>query len=147
MSSLYFAYGSNMNFEQMQIRCPGSVFLSPASLKNWSYFINGDGYAGIKKSENSLTHGCLWQLNKSHWLALDEYEAVNEGYYSRAEVSVIPEPSGVEELVTAYLSNNQSFGIPSNSYLRVVIDGAHKVGLSNKYIQMLESWKNGYPLK
>ena len=78
---------------------------------------------------------------------MDEYEAVNEGYYSRAEVSVIPEPSGVEELVTAYLSNNQSFGIPSNSYLRVVIDGAHKVGLSNKYIQMLESWKNGYPLK
>jgi hypothetical protein len=53
MNSLYFAYGSNMNFNQMQIRCPGSIFLSPAYLKDWLYFINGDSYAGIKQNKNT----------------------------------------------------------------------------------------------
>jgi gamma-glutamylcyclotransferase (GGCT)/AIG2-like uncharacterized protein YtfP len=145
MNSLYFAYGSNMNFDQMTIRCPESVFLSPAYLKDWRYFINGDGYAGIKKNKNSVTYGCLWKLNKRHWQSLDHYEAVDEGFYSLFDVMVTTEIYGVEELVTTYLSNNQIFGIPSTSYQKGVIEGAGQAGLPDNYIQTLESWKNGCP--
>ena len=145
MNSLYFAYGSNMNFDQMQIRCPGSIFLLPAYLKDWLYFINGDGYAGIKQNKNSLTHGCLWRLDQKHWQSLDHYEAVDEGFYRQVDVTVTTKPNGVEQLVTTYLSNNQSFGIPSKSYQEGVIEGAHQAGLPDDYIQTLESWKNGCP--
>ena len=36
MIDAYFAYGSNMNREQMSRRCPGAEFGSLAVLKGWT---------------------------------------------------------------------------------------------------------------
>ena len=147
MNSIYFAYGSNMNFEQMRTRCPGSVFLMPATLKHWRYFINSNGYAGIKKEDNSETLGCLWQLNETHWQALDHYEGVREGCYRRSQLKVITEENKTGEIVTAYLSNDESYGVPSKHYQSGVLQGAYQVGLPVHYISKLESWATGYSLE
>ena len=146
MRSTYFAYGSNMNFEQMQTRCPGSVFLMPATLMRWRYFINSDGYAGIKKDDNSETYGCLWQLSEIHWQALDRYEGVREGCYRRSQLNVIAGANKTGKTVTGYLSNDESYGVPSKPYQSGVLRGAHQVGLPEHYINMLESWEKGYSL-
>lgn len=34
----YFAYGSNLNVEQMKGRCPDSIGISPAVLNGWKLF-------------------------------------------------------------------------------------------------------------
>ncbi len=65
-SILYFAYGSNMNLDQMAMRCPGAELGPVARLHGWKYFINGDGYAGIEQAENAEVLGCLWALQEKH---------------------------------------------------------------------------------
>ena len=141
----YFAYGSNMNLDQMASRCPGAKLDVVAKLSNWRYFINGNGYAGIEEFPGSEVWGCLWKLNFSHWEALDQYEGVDGGYYEKKILKVGRE-SGNEEIdAWVYLSNNYDYGIPSSAYQEIVIRGAKDVSLCKSYIPILEDWGEGVP--
>ena len=141
----YFAYGSNMNLEQMARRCPGAQLGSRARLSGWRYFINGNGYAGIEEFSGSEVWGCLWSLNSRHWEALDEYEGVDGGYYEK-KILKVERDSGNEEIdAWVYLSNDYDYGIPSSEYQAIVIRGAKDVNLSKSYIPVLEDWARGAP--
>ena len=141
----YFAYGSNMNLEQMARRCPGAQLGSRARLSGWRYFINGNGYAGIEEFPGSEVWGCLWSLNSRHWEALDEYEGVDGGYYEK-KILKVERASGNEEIdAWDYLSNDYDYGIPSSEYQAIVIRGANDVNISKNYIPVLEDWAHGAP--
>ena len=143
MSSLYFAYGSNMNFTQMNYRCEGANYIGRARLDDWSYFINSNGYAGIEISSGSQVFGCLWLLDQSHFKVLDKYEAVEEGFYTRIEVLVFDEQSLTRKEAIVYLSNNREYGLPTETYQRGILQGAQQVGLPIEYSELLESWSEG----
>ncbi len=143
MYSFYFAYGSNMNFDQMHVRCSGAIFSGPARLNNWEYYINSDGYAGIYQSDSNKVHGCLWQLKDEHLDALDKYEAVDQGYYDRRTIDILDEKESVKRNAIVYISNNSKFGTPTSNYQDAVIEGAVQVGLPEDYIDFLESWRYG----
>jgi gamma-glutamylcyclotransferase (GGCT)/AIG2-like uncharacterized protein YtfP len=143
MSSLYFAYGSNMNFTQMHYRCEGANYIGRARLDDWSYFINSNGYAGIEISSGSQVFGCLWLLDQSHFKELDKYEAVEEGFYTRIEVLVFDEQSLTRKEAIVYLSNNREYGLPTETYQRGILQGAQQVGLPIEYSELLESWSEG----
>jgi gamma-glutamylcyclotransferase (GGCT)/AIG2-like uncharacterized protein YtfP len=114
-------------------------------LNGWSYFINGNGYAGIEEQKNAMTHGCLWRLDEDHWRSLDHYEAVSAGYYSRVKFMVIQDPELIKQDAEVYLSNNRAYGIPGKSYQLGVIQGAYELGLPNRHIEFLKSWEYGNP--
>ena len=128
-SILYFAYGSNMNLDQMAMRCPGAMLGPVARLTGWKYFINGDGYAGIEKAEDSEVLGCLWTLQDKHWRALDHYEGVAGGYYERIELEVVQVADGQLIKCWVYLSCNYEYGVPAPKYQQSVVDGARQVNL------------------
>ena len=130
-SILYFAYGSNMNLDQMAMRCPGAVLGPVARLAGWKYFINGDGYAGIEKADNSEVLGCLWTLQDKHWRALDHYEGVAGGYYERIELEVEQVADGEIGKMLVYLSCNYQYGVPAPKYQQAVVDGARQVEASS----------------
>ena len=44
MALPYFAYGSNMNLEQMAVRCPGARMVDLVRKTGWRYLINQRGY-------------------------------------------------------------------------------------------------------
>lgn len=142
---LYFAYGSNMNFSQMKKRCPGSRIVGRAILKDWQYFINENGYAGIEPALGSLVRGGLWRIDAEHWEALDAYEGVKEGCYKKVRMEVFLEQNGTLEKkdVWLYLSNNYQYGKPTNSYQKVVLEGAKDFGLNPNYIKILSAWHEG----
>lgn len=144
-SILYFAYGSNMNLDQMAMRCPGAQLGPVARLVGWNYFINGDGYAGIEKADNSEVLGCLWTLQDKHWRALDHYEGVAGGYYERIELEVEQVADGELVKCWVYLSCNYQYGVPSPKYQQAVVDGARQVNLPAEYLPVLESWVSGCP--
>ena len=145
MKTFYFAYGSNMNQEQMAKRCPGSQLGVLARLTGWRYFINGRGYAGIEECPDDLVLGCLWSLREDHVEALDRYEGVSGNYYSKETLEVEQLVDGAKVSALVYLSVNREYGIPSLRYQGVVVSGAHEVGLPTDYLSMLESWANGCP--
>ena len=141
----YFAYGSNMNLEQMARRCPGAQLGSRARLPSWRYFINGNGYAGIEEFSGSEVCGCLWKLDYRHWEALDQYEGVDGGYYEKKILKVEREIGNEEIDAWVYLSNDYDYWIPSSEYQANVIRGAKDASLSNSYISLLEDWAKGVP--
>jgi gamma-glutamylcyclotransferase (GGCT)/AIG2-like uncharacterized protein YtfP len=143
MSSLYFAYGSNMNFTQMHYRCEGAIYVGRGRLDDWSYFINSNGYAGIEISSGSQVFGCLWLLEQNHLKVLDKYEAVEAGFYTRIEVLVFDEQSFSKKEAIVYLSNNREYGLPTETYQKGILQGANQVGLPIEYSEFLESWSEG----
>lgn len=145
MTNQYFAYGSNMNRDQMTRRCPGSEYGSLAVLRGWAYFINGNGYAGVEERPGSETHGCIWTLRESDWFALDQYEAVSEGFYERILLEVEVGADRFKREVWVYLSIDRAYGRPSANYQRIVEEGGREIGLPSEHLRILESWAEGPP--
>mgnify|MGYP006305897221 CR=1 FL=1 len=47
MTTLYFAYGSNMDEDQMYDRCPGATLAGMATLDEYAFIINEIGRAHV----------------------------------------------------------------------------------------------------
>ena len=61
--TFYFAYGSNMNQEQMEYRCQNSRPLGKVSLLGYRFIINSRGVANIIPNNYSTVNGILWLIN------------------------------------------------------------------------------------
>jgi len=55
MATLHFAYGSNMDREQMSRRCPGAEYVGAASLPGYRFIINGRGYTTVRTASGSIS--------------------------------------------------------------------------------------------
>ena len=60
--TLYFAYGSNIDLEQMARRCPAAQVVGPATLENYELAFRGSGFATIVPKKGSDVHGLLWSI-------------------------------------------------------------------------------------
>ena len=53
----YIAYGSNLNVNQMRVRCPHATILGTAELKDWELLFKGSktgSYLTIEKCEGGI---------------------------------------------------------------------------------------------
>ncbi len=141
----YFAYGSNMNLEQMAKRCPGARMLGLARKPGWSFIINQRGYVTALDDPSAETLGCLWELTAEHWTELDRYEGVAADFYHRVDCEVLVPGSEEPVQAVAYRATDETPGVPTSAYADVVIDGARQIGLPDDYLATLETWRNGPP--
>ena len=128
---LYFAYGSNMEPERMQSRCPGAKAEGTALLTDWEVRIGLRGVATIVESPDAETWGVLWAVTPSDVRSLDQVEGVARGLYSPASVDV----RGPEDVCTAriYIEKFKGDGRPRPGYLQIVLDGARHFDLPTSY--------------
>ena len=59
MNTLYFAYGSNMDQEQMRQRCPEAAFVGTASLPGYMFIINERGVATVIPKADASVPGVV----------------------------------------------------------------------------------------
>lgn len=85
--TLYFAYGSNINLEQMAHRCPDAQIVGPVTLENYELRFRGSGFATVTPKKGSVVHGLLWKLTPESERALDRYEGYPR-HYTKEQVSV-----------------------------------------------------------
>lgn len=80
--TLYFAYGSNLSFEQIAIRCPGSRFVGRACLYNYRFQINERGFANVIRTDSpqNWVEGLCYRLTKDDEVRLDHSEGVPTAY-------------------------------------------------------------------
>lgn len=135
--TLYFAYGSNMDPEQMARRCPGARALGRAELAGHGFRINSCGVATVVPELRGLVHGVLWCLDEMHVAALDRYEGVASGEYRRRRLAVRADTPR-EALV--YVASEDRDGTPRPGYLERVVAGALHFGLPQDYVMRLEGW-------
>ena len=103
--TLYFAYGSNINLEQMAHRCPDAQIVGPVTLENYELQFRGSGFATVAPKKSSVVHGLLWKLTPESERALDRYEGYPR-HYTKEQVSVRT-ADGAAVSVMAYVMQNQ----------------------------------------
>ncbi len=94
-SRFYFAYGSNMDIQQMARRCPEAELFGAASLTNYRLAFGGNsvgrcgGVATIKRKTGATTHGVLYLITARDEAALDRCEGVHLHQYRKKAVEVL----------------------------------------------------------
>jgi gamma-glutamylcyclotransferase (GGCT)/AIG2-like uncharacterized protein YtfP len=141
-SLYYFAYGSNMNWEQMQRRCPSAKFVCNAVLKNYRFAIarhsrlRNCGTANIFAETGSEVWGIVYDVSEQELRILDGFE---DGY-RRENMLVLATgdcQSSIEVLV--YIAEKEdNVPLPSAEYKRLIIAGARYWSIPEIYLMMLE---------
>ena len=86
---LYFAYGANMDVEEMARRCPRSRPLGVARLMRHRLAIMREGWLTATRDARGRVHGVLWDLALADVSALDRFERLGDGLYVKATQPVI----------------------------------------------------------
>lgn len=138
----YFAYGSNMDWQQMQRRCPSAKFVCVARLTDYQFTIGRHsrlrhcGTATIAAQRGSEVCGIVYDVSDEDLLALDAFE---DGY-RRELVSVTALNDGDVPLETlVYIAEKEeNVPLPDAGYKQHMLDGARHWRLPPSYLAMLE---------
>lgn len=128
-SKLYFAYGSNINLDQMACRCPAAQVVGPVTLEGYELLFRGSGVATIGPKEGSTVHGLLWQLTPDCERSLDRYEGYPHLYVK--EPVTVRDAQGQELTVMAYVMTERyrAPAVPPASYYQGILEGYRQNGL------------------
>lgn len=149
---LYFAYGSNMDWNQMRERCTSSQFVGVALLKDHQLAFTrySDsrkcGVADAVHEEGTEVWGIVYKILDTEIAMLDKCEGFQPGReqhknaYVREERHVWRDGDREEPLlVHVYFANQQKDPPPPNAaYKKLIVDGARYWHLPAHYIDQLE---------
>ena len=127
----YFAYGSNMNLNQMAFRCPDAEVVEPVRLEGYCLAFRtnggGNGVATILPEEGSYVDGVLWRISERDEQHLDHYEGFP--YLYGKEPVTVTNQDGVRQEIMAYTMNSPYKDVPalpSPSYLEGILHGCRQ---------------------
>ncbi len=132
---LYLAYGSNMSREPMRRRCLDAVMLGPAVLRRHRFVIMANGYASVVPRAAGDVQGVLWRISPRDLAALDAYENIAGGLYSRSLLPVTQGGRTIQALI--YVGAEKREGEPRKGYMELVVHAARENGLPKDYIEAL----------
>lgn len=135
---LYFAYGSNMDRAAMAQRCPATKLIGTGRLMRHRFFVSSDGYASVMRDPRGTVWGLLWDLALSDVPALDRYESLSTGLYTKVVQPILTEQGPRRAMV--YMGRSAKPGLPKPGYMEGVVQAAGEGGLSPEYIQSLKIW-------
>ena len=137
--SYYFAYGSNMNLDQMAYRCPAASVVEKVKLEGYRLTFcgrgKGCGVATILPEEGSRVEGVLWKITPECEKSLDFYEGYPHLYGK--ETVLVQGKDGVKREVMAYTMNRpyrDSPALPSRTYLEGILNGCRQNGIPTRPI-------------
>jgi hypothetical protein len=152
---LYFAYGSNLDPDEMKACCPGHHVVGMAVLHDhrlgFPLYSNQweGGVAGLVHAHGQKVWGILAELTESDQAALDEHEGWRgpgnqHNLYERETVTVElvrPEDGSAPRRVRAatYYPRVSNPSPPSRRYLDALLRGAHHHRLPEEYVEWLET--------
>jgi cation transport regulator ChaC len=135
---LYFAYGSNMDRAAMTERCPASKAIGTGRLMRHSFMIFSGGYASVTRNPVGTTWGLLWDLSLSDMPALDRYESLSTGLYTKVIQPIVTEHGARRAIV--YVGRDAEAGIPKPGYVEGIVEAAEAIGLPANYLAELNAW-------
>lgn len=134
--TLYFAYGSNINLEQMAHRCPDAQIVGPVTLENYELQFRGSGFATVAPKKGSTVHGLVWKITPNCEQSLDRYEGYPRHYTK--ETVTVKDAAGAEIPVMVYIMAEpycRQPALPSPYYYRVIQRGFEANGLPVESLQ------------
>ena len=137
----YIAYGSNLNVQQMRMRCPHATILGTANLKGWELLFKGSktgSYLTIEEKDGGTVPVAVWEVTESDETALDRYEGFPSFYYKKElRVQYKGIRSGKYRTVNAFvyiMHEDRPIGVPSNFYMRTCLQGYDAFGFDENIL-------------
>lgn len=127
---LYIAYGSNLNTEQMRWRCPGSKVIAKSWMHGWRLVFQGapfGAHANVIPEADQDVPVVIWEITPEDERALDRYEGVAGGYYSKVTMTI--EVAGEMKDALIYIMTPNPYGIPADVYLETIAEGYKEFNL------------------
>ena len=145
MRHLYFAYGSNLDQNQMRERCPTSKPLGVAYLHGYrlafTFYSTGrwkGGCADIIRDNNSTVWGYVYELTDRDLMRLDNYEGCPH-CYKRFQTKAVSADGRELPHVWVYEVVNKESHLPSEEYINILLRAAIEYGFPDSYREYLES--------
>ncbi len=128
-NKIYAAYGSNLNLEQMRMRCPYARVLGTAELPGYRLLFrggNGGAVATVEPKKGGSVPVLLWDITPRDEEALDRYEGW-PNLYRKENVTVLHEGKLVAAM--AYIMNpGRQLGRPGAGYFHTIKEGYASAG-------------------
>lgn len=147
--TLYLAYGSNLNVEQMARRCPGAVPVGRVFLPDHRLVCRGSGsgfYLSVDPVNGETVECVAWLLGEDHEDALDWYEGYPH-FYGK-QTAVLPVKSldgktsfGLVPCMWYALPTKHPLGAPSPEYFRACKAGYQYFGIPVKKLVAAVQYK------
>ena len=147
----YFAYGSNMDWDQINERCPSARFLGIAELRDHRFAITRRslkrrcGVCDAVSDNGKAVWGAVFEIDDADVGRLDDAEGYRPGRatnsYWRKECHVFINGDSKQPMtVVTYFGDPQDNPPPPNSkYKNQLLSGARRWQLPVVYIKQLES--------
>lgn len=146
---LYFAYGSNMDPEQIKGRCPDAEFVGIGAMSDHTLCFprrsikRNCGVSSVAPLAGRETWGAVYRLTAKDLAALDASEgfrsdrAADLNSYNR--VVVVVRVDGIPtEMMTYVAVVQENAPLPNAAYLKHIREGARHHGLPAAYLEFLE---------
>ncbi len=140
MSRYYFAYGTNMEWDEMSLRCPGIDVVGTARLDDFRLIINGEGIATVIPAPGEVVWGVLWLITPACERSLDRYEGVDDRLYEKV-VWLVRTAAGQDIEALLYVASDESLGVAYRTgYVEKIIRSAENASFPEPYIREIRKW-------
>ena len=133
----YFAFGSNLDQDQMRARCPDARLLGVAELRGYQLAftiyspLRKCGCADILPVAGKSVFGLLYELTDDDLARMDEFEG-HPFHYQRLTVDVMLD--GKIVAAETYAVGEKKEGLrPSSEYLALIRNAAERFGFPEAY--------------
>ena len=149
-TTLYAAYGSNLDTAQMRFRCPTAKPIAKSWLHDYRLVFKGhsrNAHATVIPEEGQAVPLVIWEITARDEQALDHYEGVASGYYTKEYMEV--EVDGEMKEVLIYIMTPQYFGTPAHHYFNTIQKGYGDFNLPTTILDeaLKHSYKNAFIYK
>lgn len=148
---LYFAYGSNMDWAQMNERCPSARFIGIATLRDRQLAFTrlsqrrACGVADVVRAAGHKVWGVVYEVSESDVDTLDRHEGYrpnreSNAYWRRECTVFVGDDDSTALTASSYFATAEPDSPPpSRAYVGHLIAGARRWRLPDVYIEQLES--------
>lgn len=148
---LYFAYGSNMDWQQMKERCPSARFVGVAVMRDHKLGFTrestrrGCGVADAVAEDGRSLWGVVYEITDLDLSRLDISEGYMPGrnknsYWRREQIVYASHPLNYPITVVTYFAEREDNPpMPNETYKNQILEGARYWHLPAEYIAELEN--------
>ncbi|GHU34931.1 gamma-glutamylcyclotransferase [Clostridia bacterium] len=126
---IYIAYGSNLNLEQMEYRCPTAKVVGNGKLKGYQLLFRGghdNAVATVEPCRDGTVPVLAWTVTPADEAALDRYEGYPD-FYRKEMVEI--EMNGKTVKAMVYIMNEgHPLGQPNGYYYGIIREGYKSAG-------------------
>ena len=133
-NKLYIAYGSNLNLEQMNCRCPTATVVGKSELKDYTLVFRGNSYGvvTIEPKKGCTVPVLIWDIKEFDEMSLDCYEGYPK-LYGKENLQVELEGKTINAMAYV-MTEGHRLQLPSKSYLETIQDGYKTAGFDLKIL-------------